>query len=237
MAVWLLTSAFLHATTDSSYLLIQGPFGSGDSTESYKWQVNYPAGSLSTGQDLFNAVFGVPVLTTGTYAGRPVLQSQSSAGTVDYVDYTFGNEVLSITINGVTKELTPDGGTSWVYYVAGGTGDNAVLVDPPFGFAYGAYSSGAWNFSEDGADSRYLADSSYDGYVFGNNGYNPPYLPAAAIDDSTGATGPLSSEFTKTDSSDFFTVVTAVPEPATPAFLGVAAILGALVCWKKKARS
>ena len=45
---------------DTSYLLIQGPFGAGSTEATFKWQVNYGAGLLVNGQGLLNTVFGTP---------------------------------------------------------------------------------------------------------------------------------------------------------------------------------
>jgi hypothetical protein len=220
---------------DTSNLLIQGDFGTGGTLETFKWQVSYATGYLSSGRDLLSAVFGQPVLIgtyTDTYGTFPEYQAGNASQAVDYYYYsspTFSAfSPISFTLNGTTILQDPSTSPGWNSYVAGGSG------------AYGPnddgdgtpYSDGTWTFANDGIDSRTVSDGSYDGWVFGSTIWNS----AATIDDSTGATAPTSSEFAQTNSTSVLTVVS-VPEPATPALFGGAAALAALMLWKKKARA
>jgi hypothetical protein len=239
MAAWLITSASLHA--DVSYLLIQGPFGSGGATESYKWQVDYPTGSLITGQDLLDSIFGTPVADGAVqndpdFGGYPYFTSTSptnpgfgatyaSFGPGDYFALSFTINSITIDTNDLTSATSPSpGGTSttgWNYYVAGGNGNGAIFT-PPGTFSYGAYPAGEWGFSNDAADTRFLSNDSFDGWIYGDTGLNSDFLPAtsgsttAVIDDSSNSDDPL--DFSNNGANDFLAVVN-VPEPAAPVLL------------------
>ena len=224
MAAWLLTTAFLRA--DTSDLLVQGPFGISGSEQTYKWQVNYPAGSLTTGLDLLEAVFGNPVLT-GTYndgfgSSFPEYQFGSGSQYTDAYLSSGGYFTISFTLNGTTVLQDPSYDPSWSYYVAGGSGAYALGGTSP-----GAYASGAWIYSSDGQGSRTIANGSYDGWVFG------AAFPdtTATIDDTNGTAAPNSTEFANTDSTDFLTVVS-VPEPSAQWVLW--AVLCGLAFWRRR---
>jgi hypothetical protein len=227
MAAWLITSAFLRA--DTSYLLIQGDFGDGGSTEeSFKWEVNYASGSLVTGQDLLNDVFGQPVLT-GTYTDAfdgtyPEYQAGSGLNIVDYIYFgsVGGYFPISFTLGGTTQLQDPSYDPSWIYYVAGGGGfygsdDNGA-----------PYANGSWAISDDGVDTRTLSNGSYDGWVIGD-----PNVPAP-IDDTSGDDAPTTAEFFNTDSTNFFTVLP-IPEPGES--LLVVLPMAAVAFWKRKGRA
>jgi len=217
MAVWLITSAFLHA--DTSYLLLQGPFGSGSSELTYKFVVNYPTGYLITGQDLLNAVFGNPV-TDGTvqndpvFGGLPYFISGNSTQGAGYASYGPGSYLaLSYTINSVkidTNDSTPAGTSTvgWNYYVAGGAGDGAIFT-PPSTYSYGAYpDTDGWILSNDGTGTRFLSNGSYDGWVYGNTGSDIDFSPAgtvATIDNSSNSDDP--SDFSSHGANDIFVTV------------------------------
>lgn len=239
MAAWLITSAFPSILrADTSYLLIQGDFGSGGTEENFKWQVNYQTGALSTSQDLLNAVFGQPVLI-GSYTdglGDPPYdeyQAASGSQAVNYIDFGPGLGLfpVSFSLGGATVLQDPTYNPGWIAYAAGGSGEYGPNDDGD-GAVYP--NTGAWtlsNISEDGISERTLADGSYDGWVFGN-----PYNPDT-IDDSSGTAGPNSTEFPVTNSTNFLTIVN-VPEPGAPVLLGAAlAALAALALWKRKARA
>jgi hypothetical protein len=235
MAVCFITSALPASShADTSYLLIQGDFGSGGTEENFKWQVNYQTGDLSTGQDLLNAVFGQPVLM-GSYTdglGDPPYdeyQAGSGSQSANYIDFGTGLGLfpISFTLGGTTILQDPTYSPGWIYYAAGGSGAYGPDDDGD-GAEYP--NTGTWtpsNFCNDGLSQRTLADGSYDGWVFGN-----PYNPDM-IDDSSGAAGPNSTEFPVTNSTNFFTILN-IPEPGAPVLLG--ATLAALAIWKRKAR-
>jgi hypothetical protein len=230
MAAWLTMSAFpASSRADTSYLLIQGDFGSGGVEENFKWQVNYPTGDLSTGQDLLNAVFGQPVLigtyTDGFFGTYNEYQAGSGSQAVNYIEFGDSPDFpISFTLNGTTLLQDPSYSPGWIYYVAGGAGGNGADDDGDGA----SYPDGTWSFSNDGIASRTISDGSYDGWVFGNTN-NPD-----TIDDSSGTAGPNSTEFPLTSPTSFLTVVT-VPEPGAPVLLGAA--LAALALWKRKARA
>jgi hypothetical protein len=49
------------ALADTSYFLLQGPFGGGDLTTTHKWKFVYEPGDLASGGDLLEMIFGTPV--------------------------------------------------------------------------------------------------------------------------------------------------------------------------------
>lgn len=217
LIAFLAASGLLAARADTSYLLIQGPFGSGSTTQTYKWQVNYTPGELSTGFDLLNAVFGTPVLTgsyTDAYSDNyPEYTSSKDGNSVQYYYYTSssfsGYSPISFTLGGTYVLQDPTYDPGWGYYVAGGTGTYS-------GTSY--QNNGSWTFSSDGASARALANGSYDGWVFGAAFPDPN----ATIDDSNSDADPVQSEFTTTDSSAFYQIVD-IPEPGAPLLLLAAA--------------
>jgi len=212
-----LVAAFFAVCTavhaDTSYLLIQGPFGSGSTEETYKFQAVYPSGSLVTGQDLLNSILGTPVMTgsySGDYGSYPEYTATKGNNGATYVFYAadgLGYYPLSFTMNGVTVNQDPSYDPAWNYYVAGGTGDNAVNGDEP-----GPYpNDGSWTFSNDGLDSRQIADDSFDGWVWGASGGNFEAPVTIAGTDNA----PVASNFTS------------VPEPNSLALL----LIGAAGVW------
>ena len=199
-----LLALLVHAQADTSYLLVQGPFGSGGATETFKWQVNYPTGQLETGLDLLQAVFG-PLSRNGSF-------SDNFGGTYDQwvtgnntqglslIDFNNNNLTapfaLSFTLDSTAVIMPPDYSSTWAYYVAGG-GSN---------LGNGYDNNGDWTFSQDGALDRTLVDGSFDSWVFGDG---------SEVVDGSGNT-PTTPNFVGA------TVVN-VPEPTSGALL----ILGA----------
>jgi len=215
------TSTALRA--DTSYLLIQGPFGPSSATETFEWQVNYQTGTLQTGQDLLNAVFGSPT-ANGTYTdGFNDTYNYYTAGDnsqgVGYIDFgtTPGTLTepfpISFTLNSTAVIQDPFYNPSWIYYVAGGAG---ALNGGPYS------NTGTWNLSNDGSYNRTLSDGSFDGWVFGNPGdtFASPPIPADTIAGDNN--NPTVADFANA------TVVNAVPEPAGAALpiLGAVFMLG-----------
>jgi len=156
---------------DTSYLLFQGPFGSGGAEETFKFQVTYSTGSLVTGQDLLNYILGTPA-SNGTYTDAygtpyPYFTSTNGANGAGYLDFSYGAGASlfaqSFTLNGTSVAMDPSYDPGWNYYVAGGSGSGNG----------GAYDNdGSWVFSNDGSDTRQIADGSFDGWVFGASGAN-----------------------------------------------------------------
>lgn len=180
---------------DTSYLLIQGPFGSGGSEATFKWQVNYAPGLLTNGQDLLQAVFGTPVQNGTFTAGSSTYEYFSSGNATQgagYMDFGITPGILespflvSLTLGGTTVTMDSSYSPSYNYYVAGG------------GSAQSYPNSGSWTYSEDGTATRTLENGSYDAWSFGaypaavNGAENTP-----AVLNFAGAT-----------------VVNAVPEPS-----------------------
>lgn len=194
---------------DTSYLLIQGPFGAGSAVQTYQWKVLYAPGSLITGLDLLNAVLGAPVKTGTTYtdgfAGTyDLYRAGSTAKGASYIDFSIAQNgsqlfTLSFTLNSTAVAMSSFYDPGWNYYVAGG-----------------AYASNAWTYSDDGIGTRTLADGSFDGWVFGTTFPEAPIAPTATAGDNN----PVSGNFAAA------TVVN-VPEPGSAGMLilGVAGLL------------
>lgn len=165
----------LSATT--SYLSVEGVF-SGTPT-AYKWVVNYTGSTLLTGQDLLNAVFGVP------NNGAPLLANQDyMAGTttngVLYHNYSFG---LAVTQFFVAGKAGPNGFVDtgyWSYFANGGGGD---FYNSPSGIYPNDGTN--WNYASTGGTGRTLADqtgtgaSAFDAWLFGDGSNTPSLNPTA----------------------------------------------------------
>jgi hypothetical protein len=198
------TSIFLShlSHADTSYLLIQGPFGASDAVETFEWKVLYPHGSLNTGLDLLNAVFGQPTDTGTQYQNTyEIFSAGNNVQGAHYIDFGSGGSSLftiSYTLGGKTVEQDGSYSPGWNYYVAGGSG------------TAGNYDSGAWTYSGDGLESRGLSDGSFDGWVYGNT------FPADTISGGTTTFAPTAANFAG---------ATVVPEPASLAFLSLGALL------------
>jgi len=151
---------------DTSYLLIQGPFGTAGATETFDWAVNYQPGQLLTGFDLLTAA-----LTSNQF---------------QYTAYSFGDEVDGFTLGGTSVQngswtTNPDGsgsGLSWTYYTAGAA-DGA--------WAIGEDGASATDLSNGSYDGWVYGLNAYDA------DYNPTATPA--IDNGTGANAPLTTDF------------------------------------------
>jgi len=198
---------------DTSYLLIQGPFGAGSTTATFKWQVNYPTGALGYGQDLLNSVFGTPTLngiyTDGYSSTYPYYSAGDATTGAGYIQFSFGPLLASVTLGGVKVDMDPFYSPGFNYYVAGGSGSSG-----------NPYASGAWTYSDDGEGTRTPANGSYDGWVFGST------YPAAPIN-GAGNT-PTAANFSTA------TVIN-VPEPASAALLLIGA--GGLLAFAKRRRA
>jgi hypothetical protein len=237
-AAWLIASAFIiNAHADTSYLLIQGPFGGGGSEVTYKWQVNYPAGYLTTSQDLLNAVFGGVPVADGTLQGdstfgpAPVYKNGSSQNGGLYVYYppdppdfpeasflTYAFTLRSTTVSTDDNVSIGQSTLGWNFYVEGGD----------------ASDNGEWNYSEEGQSSRLLSNDSYDGWVFGDTGSDPDFTPVgttATIDDSSDSDDP--SDFSNNGADDILMIVD-IPEPGTAALLGIALAALAAAAFRKR---
>ncbi len=213
-AALLAVCPFVHA--DTSYLLIQGPFGSGGAEETYQWQVNYQAGFLKTGQDLLTAVFG-PATLNGTFTdGFGGEFSKYTAGNAtqgfEYMDFGGGSFFsISFTLNSTTYTMDPSYAPGWNYYVAGGSGP----------FQGGAYPDGVWTFANDGQTARKLSDGSFDAWVFGAT------FPAVEVNGVGNL--PVTGNFSAA------TVVN-VPEPGSVALFILGGV-GGIVALRRKRQS
>jgi hypothetical protein len=202
---------------DTSYLLIQGPFGAGGAEETFKWKVDYQTGALVSGQDLLFTILGNPSLS-GTFAdGFGGQYSQYTSGNstkgASYIDFGGGSLfAISFTLGGTTLTMDPSYSPGWNYYVAGGSGSQT-------------YDNGTWTYSNDGQGSRTLADGSFDAWVYGGT------FPAATIGGSGNT--PTTSDFASA------TAVQAVPEPSSIAFmlLGAGALVALRGCGPSGQRS
>ncbi len=193
------------ASTATSYLLIQGPFGPASSTETYKWKITYDPATVVTGQDLLNVILGAPVPTGGTVLGYPYLTSINGTSGAGYLNFFGSLLVESLTIGGQKVAMTPDWSNTWHYNVAGGSGSyNADDLNPD-----GLYANGAWVYSNDSSMTRLLADGSFDAWAFGigdiDNDYQ--YFVEGAFN--------LPLEVYFADAIE----INAIPEPGTFAFV------------------
>lgn len=198
-------ASLAHLRADTSYLLIQGPFGAGGAEETFKWQVNYNAGVLETGQDLLSAVFGQPSLS-GTYTdgfGQTYnhwVAGNSTQG-AEFIDFGTDSRtltspfVVSFSLNSISVAQTIDYNFGWIYYVAGGGSNEGQGYD----------NNGTWSFSEDGSATRTLVNGSFDAWVFGFT--NPFGDPVTFVDGANNT--PLT-----TPSFANATVINVVPEPS-----------------------
>lgn len=201
------------ASADTSYLLVQGPFGLNGATATYEWQVNYAANTFTSGFSLMNAVFGVPVDTHTKYLGHELYTATNTIDGVtvsaSYVDYSQNMSFLathSFTLGGTTVVEDSSGDPTWVYYVAGGSGSG------------GSYdSNGSWISSNDGLNSRIPSNGSFDGWVFGENGFGAEPAPQVTISGFS----PTTASFVNA------TVVNVggIPEPSSLALFGVGGLL------------
>ena len=215
-----LFAALASVRADTSYLLIQGPFGPGNTVETFQWAFNYATGEVVTGQDMLDEVFGTPVQQAAGYtdaysATYPYYVATNGAASAGYITsiYTPGFLAISYTLDGTTVTQDPTYDPGWDYYVEGGTGDDALGYDEP-----GAYpDNGIWNASNDGPGSRQVADGSYDAWVFGASGSNDE--PLATVSGTNYA--PTTADFASVP-------VTDVPEPGCIALLS----LGLLGIWR-----
>jgi len=197
------------ACADTSYLLIQGPFGASSTTETFEWKVNYAHGSLTTGMDLMNAVFGTPIDTGNLYQSTyEIFSAGNNIQGANYIDFntTPGDPgtslfTISLTLGGTTVQQTDAFDPSWNYYVAGGAGSGNA----------GPYPSGSWTYANDGLNSRALSDGSFDGWVFGD-----PSVPV-----TISGLSPTPTDFAGATVVNFGVV----PEPSSLVFLSVGALL------------
>jgi hypothetical protein len=217
------------AQTDTSYLLIQGPFGSGGSTETFLWQINYQNGVLLTGQDLLTAVLGSTSLdgtyTDGFGSTYNYYTSGNSTQGAGFIDFGYNPTQLtepflvSITLGSTTVAQATDYSTGWNYYVAGGSG-----AEGPNDDGDGTpYPGGTWTVSNDGAISRTLSNGSFDAYLYGDTTYGDPVPPIVG---GTDAYAPTTSNFAG---------ATVVPEPDSTALLLLGA--GGILVFLKKQRA
>jgi len=193
---------------DTSYLLIQGGFGAGGATETYKWQVDYPTGALQSGLDLLSTVFGTPS-PAGTYTNAfgeiyPYWVAGNSTLGAAYIDYGTDPSQLtepflvSVTVDSVTLTQATDYSPGWVYYVGNG--------------------AGAWTVATVGVETRELSNGSYDGWVFGAT--NPYGSPVTFVTGSTNT--PTTANFSNA------MIVDLTPEPTSAVMLvlGTGGLLG-----------
>jgi hypothetical protein len=204
---------FLRGATDTSYLMIQGPFGNAGAMETYQWKVLYEHGSLTYGIDLLNTVFGTATDSGTLYLGKPLYTAGNSTLGATYIDYGSGGSFLfatSYTIGSKTLRMDSSFDPSWNYQYAGGSG--------LFG---GPYASGAWTADgSDGVNSRTLSNGSFDVWVWGS-------YPGTIVDTATpGDNNPTAGNFASA------TVVNLVPEPGSAGLL----LLGATGLWLRRRR-
>jgi len=203
-----LAAAIHSASADTSYLLIQGPFGISGSVDSLKWKVNYHPGQITKSSDLLAAVFGSPQSTGTTYTDGfngtyPIFSAGNNLQGARYIDFGGGAYfVIGFTFNGQTAQMNPSYDPGWNAYVAGGGGAQS-------------YPSGAWTYSGDGITTRTLANGSFDGWVFGAT----TFQSEAKIANGTTTLAPLAAMFSDA------TAINLIPEPGSALLLLCGAIM------------
>jgi hypothetical protein len=203
----LLTLAFATVrvadAADTSYVLIQGPFGSNSEVKTFEWQVFYNPGQLTNSISLLSAVFGTPVDTGLRYeddfgGSYEIFSAGNTTRGATYIDFGGGSLfTLSFTFDGVKVQQDTSYNSTWSLYVAGGGGDNV----PGGGATYP--NAGSWTYADDGLKTRTVANGSYDGWVFG------PFNTTIAGAQNT----PLAGNFTNAQ------VINLVPEPSSTLLL------------------
>jgi hypothetical protein len=201
----------------TSYLLIQGPFGANSATETHTWKVIYNNGTLLTGLDLLEAVFGTPQ-PAGTYEdafsspATPRIYPYYTAGNVTqnagFIDFSGSLFTESFTLHSMKVAQTTAYDPGWNYYVAGGYGANNL----------GDYDSGSWTYSSDGIGDRLLAGSStvsFDGFVYG-----PTYPAEEIVDVNSKPIFPLNQN-SNFASATVINLTGTVPEPGRIMLLSV----------------
>lgn len=185
----------------TSYLLIQGSFNG--TPQTYKWQVNYNAGQLTTGQDLLNAVFGGALTSTGTYTddlGDPpyaMFTTSNGSQGATYISTDWGMLLIGLKVDGATALQSTVYDPFWYYNLSGGTDTDST-----------SYPSALWTQAQNGAISRFLTDGSFDGWNLASYG-----TPISGSDQNTGTTlvnDPVASSF----SGARVINLSATPEPA-----------------------
>lgn len=234
------------------YFVVQGNFDTTTTAvETYKFKITDTNGALEDGQSVMNAVFGTPTRVGSTNEFR-------TTGSGFDVSYTYYEDYGAYLINSIkltssTDYLATNAGTglSWSYYNAGGGYTDAYLppnYDTPM---TGPYGDGSWTYSYTGQAQRTLldidgdgnVDASYDGWVFGSDGYTEG--PGEVIPPAATITGldnlPLDSNFTGPGTSVTYgngvTVFSyaAAPEPGRP-LLVMFALAGLCIQRKRKPR-
>jgi len=167
-----LFAAFTGLTTvkaATSYLLIQGPFGTDGATETFQWAVNYQPTVLANGYDLLTAALTSDQLQSGSDEFGVFVNGFTLSGTsVQNGPWTGGNPNDPNDYSG--------SGESWTYYTAGA-------------------SDGNWNQSWVGASSSPLSDGSFDGWVYGINAYDYDGDQIAIPTIAGDANAPVASNF------------------------------------------
>jgi hypothetical protein len=161
------------ATT--ALLLLQGNFNNDSNVETSRWAVTYSGNTLMTGEDLLMAVFGAPHFnsTTSLYTTNPTTFADGSTWQISYGDSAF-DFIEAMTRNGQTLTNSTDfsvEGSSWNYWAA--NGNSGYVAGDPYA---GIVDANGWHSSAVGIAGRTLADPStmsFDGWDFGDNGYDP----------------------------------------------------------------
>lgn len=132
---------------DTSYLLIQGPFGTSGAVETFKWQVNYTAGEITTGFDLLTMALssqelqytpdsGYGAFVNGfTLGGTSVPSNYPTATWLYYSAEVAGNPWTYSEVGASSRDLVDGSFDGWVYGVSTCNPDTWALTysDPIVG--------------------------------------------------------------------------------------------------------
>jgi|GEM_PF-1123705 len=163
------TASSIHAAIWTSYVSIEVPDGAGGTSAQALYEVIYNTTDFAdpaniTGVDLLTCIFGVGTPGgnyTDAFAGTyPYSTAGNSSDAVGYIDFFGSPFVESFTIGGTLHAQGTDYNPSWAYYVAGGTGSNALGMGMP-----GSYGSGSFVLANDGFATRQVSNGSFDAWV------------------------------------------------------------------------
>jgi len=200
----------------TTYLLIQGPFGTAGAMETHKWKILYNEGTLNTGLDVMMAVFGIPS-QTGTIAtdfDDPLFPSDyytstNGANGAAYIDFNnapgtgiVGTSLFleSLTIHGTTVKMGSDYDPGWNAFAAGGS-NGLTGIDAE------DYDSLVWTIGSSGLNSRPILDGTFNAWTFG--AYDTPITNSDDNISTSLMYDPLVANFNDAIVID----LTAVPEP------------------------
>lgn len=218
LAVVLLTLASTTGQAATALLLLQGDFNNDSALETSRWAVTYSGSTVLTGQDLLLDVFGGVHFDSATslYVTDPKTFTDGTTWQISYGDAA-RSFITAMTRNGLTLTNNQNysvRGNSWNYWAA--NGDSNYVADDPY---LGIVDANGWHSSGTGIEGRTLADpsgTSFDGWDFGDNGFDPTTFDQYPPQSIVGYSPSLSSF---SDAGVNQINLSSVPEPGRVALL------------------